>query len=228
MTTTSALAYAASLATPANTPVVVHQHDESFPESTESDVSNTSEVAVPYTSKTMSLPSVAHADSGIQATPSTRVKFSHNNVDISLLVEEDVSDDDERDRTVAFDVKAWLDRFAIDFRTVYYALKALCLLAEANSAPELQQYRHLLDSRGMLKDTELPAGLIRHYRFTEVELNDVRNVHGDDTERGRVLALLHQMGETKTCLRYILALMDNKRQDLLQQYLTKVRESIVS
>eukprot|EP00760_Papus_ankaliazontas_P017551 PhM_4_TR17315/c0_g1_i1/m.69448 len=185
------------------------------------------------------------AESAVQATPARRVQFAPY-ADVSLLVEEETPEQHDEDgqpiirhsdgsspstHHAAFDVKAWLERFAIDFRTVYYALKALCLLAEADSPPELAQYRHLLDSRGILKDTELPEGLIRYYSFTEVELNDPthQNQSDDDlTERGRVLALLHQMGETKTCLRYILALIDHKRRDLLTEYLSRVKLSIAA
>ena len=96
----------------------------------------------------------------------------------------------------------------------------------------------IVRSSGMLDDTEIPQSVVDAFRFSLDELNDqsghdVAAAGGrsppplstmtDRSKRAAALELVRRVGATKTVMRYLVALIDARREDLLEQYVAKMR-----
>eukprot|EP01064_Diplonema_japonicum_P033198 TRINITY_DN6489_c0_g1_i1.p1 TRINITY_DN6489_c0_g1~~TRINITY_DN6489_c0_g1_i1.p1 ORF type:complete len:1229 (+),score=296.41 TRINITY_DN6489_c0_g1_i1:419-3688(+) len=119
-------------------------------------------------------------------------------------------------------IKAWLQGFGNDFVTLHLALKTLLVLVEEGSSKEMIRYKEIVSSCGMLQETEIPTEISLGYGITA----DTKPVQSPNTERDQVVAMMSQMQQTKTCLRFIFHLMDENRYKELAEYLNKVKESL--
>ncbi|ORC93384.1 uncharacterized protein TM35_000012610 [Trypanosoma theileri] len=109
---------------------------------------------------------------------------------------------------------------------------------------ERQQCIDILAKSGMLLDTEVPVEVVDFYRFTSDELNgsieeEIYNNENDQrneknilnkvdlaSERSEVLRCIHLIGDGKTCLRYIVLLIEEEKENELQRYVDEVKTLI--
>jgi hypothetical protein len=99
--------------------------------------------------------------------------------------------------------------------------------------------------RGRLtEDTEIPASVLRVCNLTEEELNSPstslstsylsavesskllmgHQSTATESTKGQVLHLIHSLSDSKTCLRYLIALVDNNRWDLIPRFIAQLRQ----
>ncbi|KAJ9455273.1 Leucine-rich repeat-containing protein ODA7 [Diplonema papillatum] len=129
-------------------------------------------------------------------------------------------------QTAPAEVEAWLAQLNEDFTRAHLALKALVVLSTAAKEEEQQRYRQIVDSCGILRDTEVPSAVVKHFRMTEDDL--ARPITKQlETRYEALLAMLKQLSDTKTCLKYIFALLEQKHTDALQDYVEKVKASVL-
>ena len=98
----------------------------------------------------------------------------------------------------------------------------------------------IVRSSGMLDDTEIPQSVVDAFRFSLEELNDqstqdlaasgvgrspppLATTLTERSKRSAALELVRRVGATKTVMRYLVALIDARREDLLEQYVAKMR-----
>ncbi|KAH9598728.1 hypothetical protein LSM04_000538 [Trypanosoma melophagium] len=109
---------------------------------------------------------------------------------------------------------------------------------------ERQQCVDILTNSGMLLDTEVPVEVVEFYRFTSDELNgsigeeannkedpakNEKHNHSKvdfNSERSEILRCIHLLGDGKTCLRYIVLLIEEKKEFELQRYVDEVKTLI--
>eukprot|EP01062_Namystynia_karyoxenos_P058081 TRINITY_DN4944_c0_g1_i1.p1 TRINITY_DN4944_c0_g1~~TRINITY_DN4944_c0_g1_i1.p1 ORF type:complete len:1582 (+),score=374.02 TRINITY_DN4944_c0_g1_i1:79-4824(+) len=119
----------------------------------------------------------------------------------------------------------WLRSAGDDLVATHLALKALLVLMQGGNVAELKRYQSIVESCGMLGDTEIPQAVVSFCGLTE-ELLSAPEITG--AGRGaRVLKMLRQLSETKTCIKYIFALIDRGEPRLLDEYLARVRRSVL-
>lgn len=137
-------------------------------------------------------------------------------------------------------VTAWTRQFQQDLGAVQMSLKTVVDLiwsslhaADAFTAERLAEERtrclNIITQSKMLDDTDVPIGVIRFYGFRPDELNDpnvARLTAEADDERGDLLEGIHEMGSSKTCLRYLVALVDTGRDDLLRRYVESIKQEM--
>jgi hypothetical protein len=125
------------------------------------------------------------------------------------------------------EIEDWLHQLDQDAGAVQVTLRTACRLlqSESISASEKSKCVEIIKCSGMLSDTEIPASVVEFFGFSETELNQskVSSSVGAETRRDSVLRKICDMGSGKTCLRYIVALMNSGRKDLLQTYLDRLR-----
>ena len=122
------------------------------------------------------------------------------------------------------DVQAWLTKLREDFTRAHLALKALVVLSTAAERVEQERYRGIIDACGMLRDTEVPPQIVKYYRLTEADLGSPVTEH-PSTQLEGLLALLKALSDTKTCLKYIFALIQQGQDTPLLAYVTQVKAS---
>ncbi|EKF32880.1 hypothetical protein MOQ_003253 [Trypanosoma cruzi marinkellei] len=99
----------------------------------------------------------------------------------------------------------------------------------------------ILTESGMLLDTEIPLNVVEHYHFTPDELrhtgeddyseeddvaaNSPSVVTACDTcrEKREILRCIRVIGDGKTCLRYLVLLIEERKEEELQQYVKELR-----
>ncbi|CAG9567313.1 conserved hypothetical protein [Leishmania major strain Friedlin] len=105
----------------------------------------------------------------------------------------------------------------------------------------------IIEGSGMLQDTYVPMDVVVYYGFSRAELEgqtdrsmqvvarrgggteaDERAWAHEVAERSDVLRQVHLMGDAKTCLRYVVLLVGDGREKLLQQYVDQLKESLRS
>eukprot|EP01065_Artemidia_motanka_P009793 TRINITY_DN1505_c3_g1_i1.p1 TRINITY_DN1505_c3_g1~~TRINITY_DN1505_c3_g1_i1.p1 ORF type:complete len:1428 (+),score=173.84 TRINITY_DN1505_c3_g1_i1:61-4284(+) len=129
-------------------------------------------------------------------------------------------------------VAKWMVQFGRDFENAHLALKTLLVLVDAGDTTELLRHKGIVESTGMLKDTEIPAEVALKYGITQEEMNAAPTYTAADaaagrlTGRQRVTAVIQQVGETKSCLKYIFTLMDRGDHTALADYLAQVKQSL--
>ncbi|CUG01067.1 Hypothetical protein, putative [Bodo saltans] len=137
-------------------------------------------------------------------------------------------------------VVAWTQQFQQDLGAVQMSLKTVVDLvwsslhaSDSYTAERLAEERarclSIITQSKMLDDTEVPIGVIRYFGFRPDELNDpnVARVSAEtNDERGDLLESIHEMGSSKTCLRYLVALVDTGRDDLLRRYVEGIKEEM--
>lgn len=134
---------------------------------------------------------------------------------------------------------AWVDRFYDDLKAVKVSLRTVVNLfwtymhAKDNEtsmrlSEERQTCLKMIKDSNMLDDTEIPSSVVHHFGFSVDELNDsnAEVPAGIDPRKAKLLRSIHEMGSSKTCLRYIVALVDGRREDLLQKYVESIRGEI--
>lgn len=111
---------------------------------------------------------------------------------------------------------------------------------------ERQQCAGIIKNSGMLLDTEVPLEVVEYYAFTPEELNCTRvdesnmpdaceaaggrkvggSGHNNDVEvkRRETLNCIRLIGDAKTCLRYIVLLIEEKKERSLYRYVDEVTE----
>jgi hypothetical protein len=143
--------------------------------------------------------------------------------------------------------RRWVQQVVQDDRGARLSLRTLLMVLttdDGTPTTESRQCIGVIRGTSLLDDTEITLDIVDAFAFTEEELNrapraamanlDVSAVEargrrelGDATfgpwRRALLLDLLHRMGETKTCLRYIVALVDAGRSDLLKKYVRKIQ-----
>jgi hypothetical protein len=116
------------------------------------------------------------------------------------------------------------------------------LVGPGGARHDLQSERErcvaIVRNSGMLDDTTIPQSVVDAFGFTIEELNDDREVLHEDllgrspppvstlTERSRragALSLVRRVGSAKTVMRYLVTMIDERREALLQQYVAKMR-----
>lgn len=137
-------------------------------------------------------------------------------------------------------VVAWTTQFKHDLGAVQMSLRTVVdLVWSSLHAPDADTAERLAEERArcisivtkskMLDDTEVPIAVVRYYGFRPDELNDpqvARVSAGVEGERGDVLEGIHEMGSSKTCLRYLVALVDTGRDDLLRRYVEGIKQEM--
>jgi hypothetical protein len=137
-------------------------------------------------------------------------------------------------------VISWTQQFHQDLGAVQMSLKTVVDLvwsslhaSDAYTAERLAEERarclSIITQSKMLDDTEIPVGVIRYHGFRPDELNDpnvARVSAASNDERGDLLESIHEMGSSKTCLRYLVALVDTGRDDLLRRYVEGIKEEM--
>lgn len=142
----------------------------------------------------------------------------------------------ESSNAMSTDVKLWIDQFFQDLHAVQVSLRTLVrLIGSCFAAPDSAAVMSLLEERSrcldvithskILEDTEIPLHVVRQFSFEVDELNGAVESHVADHSEGRtrVLSAIREMGSAKTCLRYIVALVESGRDDLLRRYIENVR-----
>ena len=144
-------------------------------------------------------------------------------------------------------VALWERQLVEDLSSARVALKTLLVVLEATGSPQRgggrkqlnepgadQQQRclNIIRQSGMMSDTELPESVVKHYLFTEEELNlpasgavPPKGASAVVVRRSDVLRQVQALGEAKTCLRYLVALVDNSRWDLVERYVSQLRQT---
>ena len=138
----------------------------------------------------------------------------------------------------------WVRQLADDLASARVALRTLVVVLEASSSPargggnaspgiagakEQQRCIDIIKRSGMTDDTDIPVAVVQDYDLTQEELNDAHapppTRHRQDKERAELLRQIHTLGETKTCLRYMVALVENQRWDLVSRYTAQLRST---
>lgn len=109
---------------------------------------------------------------------------------------------------------------------------------------ERRRCAEIVRSSGMLSDTQVPLDVVVYYGLSRGELESGESAtttgvytaggvgdrgrlhHNQAKEREEVLRLTRLLGDAKTCLRYLLVLLGDGRERLLQQYVAQVKDSL--
>ena len=122
------------------------------------------------------------------------------------------------------EVQDWLQMLRDDFIRAHLALKALVVLCAAAKQDEQVRYKGIIEGCGMLADTEVPPLVVKFYKLTEADLNGALPNH-PSTQLDAILIMLKQLSDTKTCMKYIFALIQQAQQAPLLEYVTQVKAS---
>ncbi|CCW61466.1 unnamed protein product [Phytomonas sp. EM1] len=146
-------------------------------------------------------------------------------------------------------ILAWKRQIAEDVKTVQSALKAIIALLQTQRSnlvgrtggkrtvpsaylQERQKCVEIIQRSGMLSDTHVPKDVVTHYGFDKAELEGViagrqRVKCKSRASQDRMLVLQHvqMLGDAKTCLRYLVLLMDGDDESLLQDYVDQIKET---
>eukprot|EP01064_Diplonema_japonicum_P038129 TRINITY_DN9134_c0_g1_i1.p1 TRINITY_DN9134_c0_g1~~TRINITY_DN9134_c0_g1_i1.p1 ORF type:complete len:198 (+),score=43.43 TRINITY_DN9134_c0_g1_i1:282-875(+) len=122
------------------------------------------------------------------------------------------------------EVTEWMKKVVEDFLRAHLALKALVVLSMEAKKEEQDRYKGIIEGSGMLSDTEVPSCVVRHFKLTEANLNAPIEVHPKTKLEG-LLAILRQLSDTKTSLKYIFALIAQSNPEALCEYVERVKTS---
>ncbi|CCW68850.1 unnamed protein product [Phytomonas sp. Hart1] len=154
-----------------------------------------------------------------------------------------------RDAPLHTHILTWKRQLAKDVLAVQAALKSIMALlqtqwsnlagfSERNEMirltylQERQKCVGIIQRSGMLSDTEIPKNIVQHYGFEKAELEGLitcrRKAKWENKasrDRMSVLQQVQMLGDAKTCLRYLILLMDSDDDSLLQDYVDQIKET---
>jgi hypothetical protein len=144
-------------------------------------------------------------------------------------------------------IQEWIERLDQDDRATHLALRTVLVVLEhepalqsrASSAtrltPDGQRCVDVIEKNQLAEDMELPAEVADYFDFTEEELNGTSAVSSSapsehsgayrtsSGRRARLLEALRRISENKTCLRYIVALVNGGRFEVVSRFVERTR-----